>query len=199
MSSTGRRPLDFGVGCEKKSKQKPRFAIRFSSCDDIEAYTKSKDLPTYVKASRWRLEGLAPTIGAAGAIQFLETKNWKIHEMLYFGERHLVFTSTQMRVADPMHYRHPGSGPQQLRFKALNSFAKKEQSDAAKAARSTATASSASDQNTNSQKKIAFLRTLPTKTSIAPSSPRQKKDIDKRPAETRTGQTPPAKQPDRNP
>ena len=49
------------------------------------------------------------------------------------------------------------------------------------------------------KRRLQFLRTLPTKTSIAPSSPRQKKDIDKRPAETRTGQTPPAKQPDRNP
>ena len=141
----------------KNSKHTPRFAIRFNTVDDIESFTKEKELPTYINTSRWRLEGVSPTIGAAGIIQFLETKGWSIHELLYCGERHAVYTATKMGSVGPMFYRHPGSTPQQLRFKALNSLAKKEQAAASQADRSKSTASNAAGPS-SSQKRTTFLR-----------------------------------------
>lgn len=174
----------------KNSKHTPRFAIRFNTVDDIESFTKEKELPTYINTSRWRLEGVSPTIGAAGIVQFLETKGWSIHELLYCGERHAVYTATKMGSVGPMFYRHPGSTPQQLRFKALNSLAKKEQAAASQADRSKSTASNAAGTS-SSQKRTTFLRTLTPQTSIQASP---KKGATSRPLPGNTGQTPPPKQ-----
>lgn len=174
----------------KNSKHTPRFAIRFNTVDDIESFTKEKELPTYINTSRWRLEGVSPTSGAAGIVQFLETKGWSIHELLYCGERHAVYTATKMGSVGPMFYRHPGSTPQQLRFKALNSLAKKEQAAASQADRSKSTASNAAGTS-SSQKRTTFLRTLTPQTSIQASP---KKGATSRPLPGNTGQTPPPKQ-----
>ena len=177
----------------KNSKQSPRFAIRFSNIDDIEIFTKAKELPSFINTSRWRLEGLAPSIGAAGVIQFLEAKHWVVHELLYFGERHCVFTATKMGAIEPMHYRHSATGTQQIRFKALNSLARKDQEAASKSTRSAA--SNSGSQTTASTRKTAFLKTL--KSTAAPKikgdSPKSKTQDTKRPAEGSTGQTPPPK------
>lgn len=125
-----------GLGA-KNSKQKPRFAVRFSCREDIEAFTKEKELPSFVPTSRCKLEGISPTIGSAGALQFLESKGWTVDEILHFGDRHVVFTATKVGSTELMFYHH-GVAPQQLRWKALNSLAQKEQADSAKAARGAA-------------------------------------------------------------
>lgn len=155
-----------------------------------ESFTKEKELPTYINTSRWRLEGVSPTIGSAGIIQFLETKGWSIHELLYCGERHAVYTATKMGSVGPMYYRHPGSTSQQLRFKALNSLARKEQAAASQAERSKTTASTAA-VSSSSQKRTAFLRTLTSHTALQASP---KREAASRPPPGNTGQTPPPKQ-----
>lgn len=63
---------------------------------------------------------LEPTIGSAGVIQFPESKGWTVEEILYFGERHVVYTASKAGSIGLMCYQHHGGGPRQLRWKALN-------------------------------------------------------------------------------
>lgn len=193
----------------KNSKVKPRFAIHFENADEIEKYTKSKNLPTFIKTSRWRLEGLAPNVGAVGAISFLESQGWVVDEILYFGTYHCLFTSTRMGSVEPMFYRHSGTGPQQLRFKALNSLAQKEHSDAAQKARATSSATSAQASASKNQGRTMFLRSISTKapppgvapakaTTQATGSPMRVEKDAKRPLAGNSGETPPPKQNNRD-
>lgn len=78
----------------KNSKVKPRFAIRFENADEIEKYTRSKNLPTFIKTSRWRIEGLASNVGAVGAICFLESQGWVVDETLFWNPTLRIYLYT---------------------------------------------------------------------------------------------------------
>ena len=185
----------------KNAKVQPRFAIRFSSTQELSAFARTNALPDNSDKGRWRIEGIDSTIGSAGIITFLESKGWNVDELLYCGARHGVYTASQVGQIGPMHYKLPGNVTQQIRFKALNSVAKKAHSDASKASRTSGSAASTAAPTTEGQKKTEYLRALKTiDLTATPASPRVKTAADKRNAQGlgHTGTTPPSKQPERS-
>jgi hypothetical protein len=184
----------------KNAKVQPRFAIRFSSTQELSAFARTNALPDNSDKGRWRIEGIDSTIGSAGIITFLESKGWNVDELLYCGARHGVYTASQVGQIGPMHYKLPGNVTQQIRFKALNSVAKKAHSEASKASRTNGSAASTAAPTTEGQKKTEYLRALKTiDLTATPASPRVK-TADKRNAQGlgHTGTTPPSKQPERS-
>ena len=181
----------------KNSKNHPRFAVRFKDIDDIQEFTKKHGLPSHVDNGRWRLDGLTPAIGSAGAIQFLEAHGWIVEELLYFGLNHVVYTASKTGDTKAMHYKR-GSSLQQLRFKALNRKARSEQqSTAGQTIRNSSTAKASGK---GAQKRAELLRSLTSQGNNAavPSPKSPPKQPEKRPPEGATGATPASKQRDRD-
>eukprot|EP00435_Cladocopium_sp_Y103_P069579 s395_g33.t1 len=179
----------------KNSKIAPRLAIRFGDEGKLSAFAKSHGLTDSTKCGRWRIDGIAPAIGSAGIVGLLQSKGWHVSEFLYFGSHHAVFTADTCGPTTPLHYQFPGRSIQQVRFKALNSYAKKQQEDEAKKKRASAPKAAASQPSSHSR--TAFLQNLAPKVSVidlaTPPSPRQRKAEDKRLPGTGTGETPPPK------
>lgn len=121
----------------------------------------------HIDNGRWRLDGLTPAIGSAGAIQFLEAHGWTVEELLYFGPNHVVYTASQTGDTKAMHYKR-GSSLQQLRFKALNRKARSEQIAHCQTTRNAgATSSAAKATGKGAQKRADLLRSLPSKSNAA--------------------------------
>jgi hypothetical protein len=104
----------------KNSKMVRRLAIRFKDEGKLAAFAKTHHLPDSSKCGRWRIDGLAPSIGAAGIVGLLQSKGWQINEFLYFGMHHCVCTSDNCGPTDPMHYQFDGQSVQVIRFKAVS-------------------------------------------------------------------------------
>ena len=104
----------------KNSKMVRRLAIRFKDEGKLAAFAKTHHLPDSSKCGRWRIDGLAPSIGAAGIVGLLQSKGWQINEFLYFGMHHCVYTSDNCGPTDPMHYQFDGQSVQVIRFKAVS-------------------------------------------------------------------------------
>ncbi|CAL1147147.1 unnamed protein product [Cladocopium goreaui] len=178
----------------KNAKQKPKYALRFSSMQDLQTFAEQYALPNSASQSRWRLDGLSPILGSAGVITLLEDRQWVIDSVLYFGERHCVFTASTVGNLTPMFYEVDGES-QQMRFKALSLSARNSQIEANKKAKSQASSSAAATATNFGQQKASWLRSLRPKREEAaiPVSP-AKNESGKRPAPAKTGETPPGKQ-----
>jgi hypothetical protein len=178
----------------KNAKQKPKYALRFSSMQDLQTFAEQYALPNSATQSRWRLDGLSPILGSAGVITLLEDRQWVIDSVLYFGERHCVFTASTVGNLTPMFYEVDGES-QQMRFKALSLSARNSQIEANKKAKSQASSSAAATATNFGQQKASWLRSLRPKREEAaiPVSP-AKNESGKRPAPAKTGETPPGKQ-----
>ena len=175
----------------KNAKQKPRYALRFCTNDDLKAVAEQHQFPDTTALSRWRLDGLLPVIGSAGVLGLLEERDWLIDTILYFGDRHCVFTATTVGNLSPMHYQMKGQERQLMRFKAINAPARAAQESANK---SKSSASGTSSVSSAGQATTTWLRKLrptrkPFEIPVSPSKP----EPTKRPAPNRTGETPPGK------
>ena len=67
----------------KNSKVVPRLALRFKDEQKLAAFAQAHNLPDSSKCGRWRIDGLAPSIGPAGIVGLLQSKGWQINEFLY--------------------------------------------------------------------------------------------------------------------
>ena len=106
-----------------------RFALRFASETDLQHAAKCHSFEDTSKCSRWRLTGLPLQTGAVGALALLESRNWSIHEILYFNVNQCVFLAEKIGKCDVMHYRMSDGHSQQLHLKALNALARQQLAD----------------------------------------------------------------------
>ena len=180
----------------KNSKLTPRFAMRFQDETKLASFAKLHNLSDTSKCGRWRVDGLAPHVGSAGAIGLLQSKGWDINDFLYFGSHHCVFTSNNCGPTSPLHYNSGGSSVQHIRFKAVNAAARKMQEDEAKKSRPAA--SKAAPKALSSDGRTAFLKNLAPKVNsvdLTVASPRQRRTDEKRPLAAHSGETPPGTKP----
>ena len=75
----------------KNAKVAPRFAIRFKDSTALAEFAKAHNLADPTMLGRWRVDGLLPSVGAAGAIGILESQGWQVSELLYFGAQQCFY------------------------------------------------------------------------------------------------------------
>ena len=165
----------------------PRFALRFKDATKLAEIAKTHGYADTSRCGRWRVDGLLPAVGAAGAMALLESKGWKISEFLYFGSCHGVISAESCGPTTPLHCQSPTRSIQDIRFKAFNSVARKLQEEESKKGRASSTAKAATVASF-AQSRTNFLRQLQS----SPASPRVRRDEDKRGVPGKTGETPPS-------
>ena len=165
----------------------PRFALRFKDATKLAEFAKTHGYADTSRCGRWRVDGLLPAVGAAGAMALLESKGWKISEFLYFGSCHGVISAESCGPTTPLHCQSPTRSIQDIRFKAFNSVARKLQEEESKKGRASSTAKAATAASF-AQNRTNFLRQLQS----SPASPRVRRDEDKRGVPGKTGETPPS-------
>ena len=124
----------FGVAV-KNTKRDPRLALRFASMQKLREFAKTHSIFYYSQYGRWKLSGLPSSTGAVGATALLQSRSWKVQEMLYFGDKHCVFVALGAGNTAPMYYEFGGKHRQQLHITALNGIAKDQQRELSQAAR----------------------------------------------------------------
>ena len=113
----------------KNAHTEARFALRFASESDLQHAAKRHGFEDTSKYSRWRLTGLPLQTGAVGAMASLESRDWGVHEILYFNINQCVFLAEKVGKCDVMHYRMGDGHSQQLHLKALNALARQQLAD----------------------------------------------------------------------
>ena len=136
-----------GLAC-KNSGGDQRFALRFLTDKDSKEYADANKLECTAHLGRWKLHGVPVHSGPIGVYSILEQRQWKVHEILYFNERHSVFLAIEKGDDSPLYYQQ-GKNAKQLKFEALNAIAKGQQAASSQAARIAKTAKPSTQAQSN--------------------------------------------------
>ena len=146
------------MGVVEKGKN-GRLALRFASAEALEAFVTSNGMKSEANSGRWKVTGIPVATGVVGLYEILTALSWEVTEVVYMDENQAVFMAKKMGKDVPAHYVSQQQ-PRSVRFKALNSAAKKMTEAAAAEARGSGSGAAEGAQsaaNTRAAKQMAFL------------------------------------------
>lgn len=172
------------------------LALRFRNYGDLARYAKAHGHDKDWDLQRWKISGLPTSTGLVGLSNLLNSLGWDLEEVVYQDADHAVFTSAKKGIAENFHY-NVDEQPRTVRFKALNSIARKAAADESKTARKQLLQPSkraAEQKKFPSQCSAAAKAASPKQTAVQPAPASPRSDASKQKATGRTGETPPGQQ-----
>ena len=113
-----------GVVCKRRAPPH-RFAARFATKEDSQAFCKKHRLEDLSGYGRWKVYGIPITAGIPGAYELLGNHDWKIHVIEHFDAKSLSFLSANCGKDSPLQIQAVNGHAIQVRFKAINEIARK--------------------------------------------------------------------------